>query len=78
MRSSTQNVLLFICPYLPIGKWWQNIDTKFPKCSKTLIKQGFFLIVKIFKKPPNQWVGIGRQTLPPLGVLHSERLKAVQ
>lgn len=78
MQSSTQNVLLFLCPYLPIGKNCQNAITKYPKCSKTLIKQGFSLIVKIFKKPPNQWVSIGRQTLPPLGVLHSEHLKAVQ
>lgn len=78
MRSSTQNVLLFICPYLPIGKWWQNIDTKYPQYPKTLIKQGVSLIVKIFKKRLNQWVSIGRQTLPPLTILHTEHLKAVQ
>lgn len=32
----------------------------------------FSEIVKIFKKSSNQWVEIGRQTLPPFTILHSE------
>ncbi|MDN3706256.1 hypothetical protein QW060_03850 [Myroides ceti] len=68
----------FFCPYLPIGKCWQTPVTKYSKCPEPLIKQGVSLSVKIFKKQPNQLARIGRQTLPPLGVLHSEHLKAVQ
>ncbi|OCK53092.1 hypothetical protein BA768_00610 [Chryseobacterium sp. CBo1] len=65
-------MLLFLCPYLPIGKQYQNAIEKYLKYFKTLIIQVFSEIVKIFKKPTNQWVEIGRQTLPPFTILHSE------
>jgi hypothetical protein len=42
MQSSTFCVLLFLCPYLPIGKYWQKAIAKCPNPAKTLIKQGFF------------------------------------
>lgn len=32
------------------------------KSLKTLIKQGFFLIARIFKKTPNQLARLGKQT----------------
>lgn len=62
----------FLYPYLPIGKCWQNSIIKYPQCPKTLTKQEVPLIVKTFKKLPNQLASIGRQTLPPLPILHSE------
>jgi hypothetical protein len=64
IKSSTQNVLLFFCPYLPIGKYGHKALIKYPKHAKTIINQGFFSLQKFSKKVPNQWVRIGRQILP--------------
>lgn len=50
MQSSTQNVLLFLCPYLPIGKYGQKATAKYPYPAKTLIKQRFFSLQKKSKK----------------------------
>jgi hypothetical protein len=58
-----------ICQLANVGK---ALLQKHPKHLKTLIKQGFFLFIKILKKTPNQLARIGRQPLPPFTILHSE------